>query len=551
MATVETDRDFVRLVEAGGMRPEMAARLKPYQKGAVLWFHKRYTSGISGAFLAFDMGLGKTPTSIAIACLLRSSLLSDRRTSGHPIVVVAPASTVHDTWVDHFEMWTTLSCAEIKVADMDRHGLPESDVYILTHDALGQLFKRSCGHERDTEMIQVKGVWTEKKVWRKKFECEILDLAKSAVIYDEAHELRNPHSLRNRGGQEMLSPFNVMSSGTPLNNSPMDICAVCRVAGIITDPSIWKKMKRRINKTFVVDFRQRYIYRLTEDCLDPPLPQCVREKVSYHLASPEEVEAYNIMLAEAENAAKAVRRRERDDDAIMILLAAIGKLKRCMFHPALADTSMSREERIVRMFENGSSKMLAAANGINRLLFSLGHKKIIVVSDETTQLVALREFYRRNHGAANGAKSLLYDGTLDRTKRQQVLNTFRNVDEARILYLSLKAGGTGLNLTEATGMLFVGLWYNREAHNQAYKRIHRIGQTSVTNVLTLCCTPEVPISPTFEESVLDLHQDKSRAFESIVNGDFAWADGAAKPDKPEWKVQMNLLKNLKPLVRRG
>ena len=525
---------FVRTMVGGGMRPEYAALLRKHQRAACKRMYAMIADRVNGVFLALDMGLGKSVVSLCMACIMRNpeaSIANLNRAS----IIVCPKATVHAVWAHHVATWTTLSH---HVISSSKKAVPQgADVYIITYEMLVSLYKRACGGEPRIEIRTRKGKEYKRRIWERVegYVCPVLDRPYNAVIYDEVHYARNGSSNRNKGAAELTARFKIGASGTPFNNKPEEIHAVCKVLGIESDKQAWMAMGSKLNKPVVEAFRRKYMIRVTKETLRPPLPPCTESNVAYELVD-REAYVYNRYLVEAQEAAAMIRKN--DMQSIQRFTKALTKLTQSLFHPLLPvpREQLPAEELIPRCVAGPSSKMVVLASAIDRLL--LTQTKVVVTAHHTLQLRVLRAYMESlGHGPET---SVYYADQMSDAQSSEALRLFMQPDNGvRVIYLGLGKGGVGLNLAPAgEAVVFAGLWYNKYAMMQVRDRIHRIGQQRPVFAEMLFCPDTV------EATILKMHEDKLRAGSAIVDGNYSSMD-----DTSEWKQQLGLVRALQPKPR--
>ena len=483
-------------------------------------------------FLCLCMGMGKTIVALALMGVFRSADFQPTRYKKKKVAVVCPKSVV-STWVHAIEQWTDLSCHVVCPGDVRKgYELEDADVYIATYGGITSLYKYSCGDKQDVQFIEDEdGNIKERKYWNKKFECPFLDMNKVAVFFDEGHVMRNVDNLNNKAARKLRGFIRIMLTGTPVNNGPHEIPALCRVLNVAVDQKLWRRMKTRLNRSVVDSFVGRYM--IFRDISELNLPPISRSSEYFDLTGFREIKGYNHRLDEAQEAARHVRRN--DPASMRRLSKAVGRLLRGNFSPALIETRVSKDDRIRLAVEFPSDKMVFCANTMDGMLER--HDKIIVVAAEVQMLWAQRLFYKKTRNLG----SVMYIGSLSSRDRDAHLEIFKTNPACRILYLSLHAGGYGLNITEATGMVFLSQWYNVQAENQAVGRIHRVTTTKETEVVHAVCDG-------YEKKILELQESKSKCARA-VSGDYAWIQGDGDTKMPRWKAEKMMLAGLeaKPL----
>lgn len=155
-------------------------------------------------------------------------------------------------------------------------------------------------------------------------------------------------------------------------------------------------------------------------------------------------------------------------------------------------------------YNDGSAKIENLINLVKEII-SNGHKILIFTSFKTALDIVYEEFKKNN------ITTYTIDGSVSSKKRIELVNKF-NSDNTNVFLITLKSGGTGLNLTSADVVIHLDLWWNPQVENQATDRAHRIGQKNVVEVIKLIC------KGTIEERILELQQKKKVLSDSLLEG---------------------------------
>ncbi|HEU5060484.1 MAG TPA: DEAD/DEAH box helicase, partial [Kofleriaceae bacterium] len=440
-----------------------AGTLRPYQQAGASWLAFLRASGF-GAVLADDMGLGKTVEALAVI---------DGRT-----LVVCPTSVLHNWEAEIARFRPDLSVATYHGP---RRELDRRAEVVLTTYAILRIDREQLGGER----------------WK-------------TVILDEAQAIKNPDSQSAQAAFALEADFRLAMSGTPIENRLDELWSVChftnpgllggradfqrRVAGPIAagraDAAAWLRDKIR---PFV-------LRRLTRD-VAPELPPRTDLVISVELDE-EERAIYDAVRA-ASRAEIAGQLAENVN--VMQALEALLRLRQAACHPALLPgiappPTSSKITCLVEALET------AAADGHKALVFS-----------QWTSLLDLVE----PHLAAAAIGFTRLDGsTVDRAG---VVRAFQDEGGPPVLIASLKAGGTGLNLTAADHVFVLDPWWNPAAEDQAADRAHRIGQDKPVLVYRLVA------KDTVEERILEL-QARKRALADAALGETDRAAALTRDD---------------------
>ena len=442
------------------------ASLRPYQQEGFQWLHRCANWGV-GACLADDMGLGKTVQALAF--------LTDRASLG-PALVVAPASVCRN-WVAETERFAP-KLTPVLFGEGDRattiKGAKKGDLVIVTYDLM----------TREDKLFL-------KKEW-------------ATIILDEAQAIKNRQTRRSEVAMKLNGGFKMAMSGTPLENhlgelwnlfnflNPGLLGSIEQFSERFSGPiERYQDENRRDQLRRLV---QPFILRRRKDEVLKELPEKTEITLTVEL-SPEERAFYEALRR---NAIERLTATEDDGQAgqqHLRILAEIMKLRRAACHPTLADESAKFKS---------SSKLELFAEIVEELIEN-GHKAL-VFSQFVGHLEILEKYLKH--------KKISYqylDGSTPLKKRQERIEAFQR-GEGDLFLISLKAGGTGLNLTAADFVIHTDPWWNPAVEDQATDRAHRIGQDRPVTVYRLVA------ENTIEERILDLHAKKRDLADSLLAG---------------------------------
>jgi hypothetical protein len=470
-----------RLANATGptdvTEPEgFVGQLRAYQSRGVGWLTHLEASGFGGC-LADDMGLGKTIMVIALA-------LHDPRTT----LVVCPTSVIGN-WEHEIARFAP-SLRVVRHHGTDRAKTVESLQERVLHDGPGTILLTSYGLLRRDRGVLTGVDW-------------------GRVVLDEAQNVKNPTAQQSRAAYALRTQSRLALTGTPVENRLTDLWSIMqfcnpgllgpsdefsdRFAGPVErgDADATKAL-RNIVRPFV-------LRRLKSDPgVAPDLPEKFVSSVFCPL-TPEQATLYRATVDEvlAQIAdAQGMARRGR-------ILALITGLKQICDHPALflkqSGPLPGRSGKLARLEEMLEE---VVAEGEAALVF--------------TQYASMGRLLKAHLGEALGVDPIFLHGGTARTARDRMVERFQSPDGPQIFVLSLKAGGTGLNLTRATHVFHFDRWWNPAVEDQATDRTHRIGQTK--NVMVHALT----VSGTLEERINDLLERKRGLAERIVGAGEGW-----------------------------
>ncbi len=465
--------DWLRHKEALQWEPRVPAgfkaKLRPYQEEGFRWLARRGRLGV-GACLADDMGLGKTVQTLA--------LLLERAPEG-PALVVAPTSVVAN-WKDEAGRFApTLNVRTFAGPVSSRAPLLEDlgpfDVVVTTYNLLSV----------DADSLA--------------------DIAWSTAVLDEAQEIRNFATQKARAARRLNADFRVATTGTPMQNNLMDLYSLFA----FLNPGLLGSLKR---------FRERFVLPVERDgdtagtnlgrLIQPFVRRRLKTEVLADLPPRTEVPRKVEMSTEEASLYEALRRRAvedlealSDDGAAsgtgrMQALAHLTKLRLACCNPRLVELNGWSGRA------PASSKLAAFAETLDELRG--GNHKVLVFSQFVRHLKLVEE-----HLAQAGIPYQYLDGSTPARAREERVKAFQAGDGDAFL-ISLKAGGTGLNLTAANYVIHMDPWWNPAAEDQASDRAHRIGQTKEVTVYKLITVG------TIEEKILGLQSNKRRLASQVL-----------------------------------
>ena len=461
-----------RLREADAFEPELPgtlrAELRPYQREGFRWLARLARWG-AGACLADDMGLGKTLQTLA--------LLLDRAPDG-PALVVAPTSVVAN-WLDEARRFTpTLNVVAYTGTVSSRQGMLEKlgpfDVVVTTYG-----------------LLQIDAGTLSAIDWH------------SAVL-DEAQAIKNPTTKRARAARELKAHFRLVTTGTPIQNSLMDLYALFGFInpGMLGSTDHYRRrfelpVERDGDATARARLRRLVapfiLRRLKTEVLDDLPP---RTEITLHVEmTPSEAAFY-----------EALRRRAVDDiESLAVGNAGEGRGRlEILAHLTRLRLACCNPRLVQEAGAPASSKLVTFAETLDELLAN--RHKVLVFSQFVRHLKLVEE-----HLSGAGIAYQYLDGSTPARARAERIAAFQ-AGRGDVFLISLKAGGTGLNLTAADYVIHMDPWWNPAAEDQASDRAHRIGQTRPVTIYRLVA------KGTIEEQLVELHHHKRDLAERLLEG---------------------------------
>jgi len=411
------------------------AVLRPYQKRGYNWVCSLLFSGF-GCILADDMGLGKTVQSIAALLRLKEEKLLGQVSFG--CLVVAPAALLSN-WekeLSRFAPSLNVSRYHGSRRVLDR----KQDVLLTTYQTA----------VRDAEKLKKE--------------------AFSLLLVDEAHLMKNADTLLSRTVKQLRAKYRLALSGTPVENRLEDLRSLFDfiLPGYLGDAAQFREQYRYPIEVMRNHEQAEYLRKITSPFLlrrlktDKKIIKDLPEKIvanEYAVLEKEQAALYESVVAESIRKSEKIDPKERSS----LIFSLVTSLKQICDHPRVFDKE---------------SPAVSSLSGKSQLLLTLleeilaNREKTLVFSQYVETLDCLERIIKKELGEA----PLVYHGSLSQSTRTGIIDRFQNDPAARILLVSLKAGGLGLNLTAASRVIHYDLWYNPAVENQATDRAFRIGQ---------------------------------------------------------------------------
>ncbi len=445
----------------------LQAELRDYQLEGFRWLARLAHWGV-GACLADDMGLGKTVQALA--------LILSRATEG-PTLVVAPTSVCANWLTEAARFAPTLN--PVPFDSRERRG---------ALDTLGPRDLVVCSYA----LLQLEAEAFAAREW-------------TTVVLDEAQAVKNAATKRSQAVMALRGGFRMITTGTPVENHLGELWNLFRFVnpGLLGSlESFNRRFAHPIERNQDAAARgwlrrliQPFILRRSKTQVLTELPP--RTEVVLHVEpSAAERALYEALRREA---LEALARAEPGEDQRFRILAELMRLRRACCHPRLVlpDTALP------------GSKLALFGEVLDELRDN--RHKALVFSQFVDHLAIVREWLE-----ARGIVYQYLDGSTPAAERKRRVDAFQ-AGEGEVFLISLKAGGTGLNLTAADYVIHLDPWWNPAAEDQASDRTHRIGQSRPVTVYRLVT------EGTIEEKIVDLHRRKRDLADSLLKGTDAGA----------------------------
>lgn len=459
-----------RLSEMSELKVEIPStlqgELRDYQEEGYQWMSRLAHWG-AGACLADDMGLGKTIQAL--------TLILSRAKNGATLIL-APTS-VCINWLEETERFApTLTVQQFGMGDRQKM-LAEAGAFDLIVCSYG--------------LLQTEGELLATKDWH-------------TVVADEAQALKNRQTKRSKAAMALKADFKLITTGTPIENHLGELWNLFN----FINPGLFGSLKKFNEKyASAIENNQDYatqqrlkkllrpfiLRRLKTDVLTELPP---KTEITLHIEqSNEEKSMYEALRRNAMQTMEQLKAQETSQGQQHLqVLAEIMKLRRACCNPSL----------VIEDSPIASTKLAAFEELVDELIEN--HHKALVFSQFIGHLSILK-----NKLDEKGISYQYLDGSTSIPKRKKAVNDFQ-AGESDLFLISLKAGGSGLNLTAADYVIHMDPWWNPAVEDQASDRVHRMGQKRPVTIYRLVA------KGTIEDKIVDLHKHKRDLANNLLEG---------------------------------
>lgn len=447
------------------------AELREYQIKGFSWLWFMYKYGLNG-ILADDMGLGKTLQALS---LIQKAKEED---GAMPVLVVCPTSVVFN-WESEIQKFTpNLTC--LKLAGVDRKSMfseiQNYDIVITSYALI----------RRDIEELK-----------KEKFRY---------VVLDESQNIKNAMSQTAQAVKQLDAEHKLALSGTPIENRLEELWSVFDflMPGFLFNVAefnfryvnpIMERGDKTVEKRLKMQIYPFILRRMKRD-VAKDLPDKV-ENIAYCEMTPEQKDFYlDVLDSTKEELFKSIEQNGLEKSR-MSIFSALLRLRQICCHPRLYDKDMVKGD-----IQSGKFEYL---KGMLEQIISEGHR-VLLFSQFVDMLDIIKGWLERT--------GIKYEYLTGKTKdRQGAVERFNSSNDIPIFLISLKAGGTGLNLTGADYVIHYDPWWNPAVEDQATDRAYRIGQTKKVFVYRIIT------KNTVEEKIQKLKSIKRNLVDSVISVD--------------------------------
>ena len=444
--------------------------LRDYQVTGVKWLYNIYKCGLGG-ILADEMGLGK---SIQLIYFIKQIIKEQKDAK---ILIVAPTSLIYN-WKKEFDKFGSeikykVLAENRKQRKSELESLEETQVCITTYGLL----------RKDKEIYE-------------KISFELIAL-------DEAQYIKNNSAQMTKTVKSLNAKVKIALTGTPLENSVLELWSIFDfiMPGYLANNLKFQR-KYNIKDVEKEDLEilnslnmqiKPFILRRKKKDVVKELPDKIENNIMIEL-NQEQKKLYIAQLEKTKKEMTEIVASEGFKKGSFKILQLLTRLRQVCIDPNL-------------IFENyqGVSSKIENLIQITKGIIENGHKILLFTSFKTALDIVNREFTNQ------GISTYAIDGSVSSKKRMELVEKF-NQDNTNAFLITLKAGGTGLNLTSADVVIHLDLWWNPQVENQATDRAHRIGQTKTVEVIKLIC------KGTIEERIMELQKKKKILSDALIEG---------------------------------
>jgi SNF2-related domain/Helicase conserved C-terminal domain len=473
----------VEEIDAVPLPASLNARLRPYQLAGFQWLAFLWRHGLGG-ILADDMGLGKTLQTLALLQHVKDSRGTD---SHQPFLIVAPTSVLGNWTAEAHRFTPDLKVVTVSDTVGRRGGtladvIAGADAVVTSYTLLRLDFEAFAAHE-----------------W-------------AGLVLDEAQYVKNHQSKAYQCARRVAAPFKIAITGTPMENNLMELWSLLSITapGLFPNPERFrdyyaKPIEKNGSGDLLAQLRRRIrplIMRRTKEQVAADLPEKQEQVLEVEL-DPRHRKVYQTHLQRERQ--KILGLLSDVNHNRFTILRSLTLLRQLSLHAALVDEEQS---------DVPSAKLDALAEQIEDVAGG-GHRALVF--SQFTRFLRMA----RARLEASGVECCYLDGST--VNRAAVISSFKE-GTAPVFLISLKAGGFGLNLTEADYCFLLDPWWNPATEAQAVDRTHRIGQTRHVMVYRLIA------SGTIEEKVMALKARKAELFSSVMDSEGAFSSTLSADD---------------------
>lgn len=435
--------------------------LRDYQETGYNWLAFLYEHKF-GACLADDMGLGKTLQTISFLAGIKEDIIKSHYQDKNPHLIVLPPSLVFNWENEINKFYPYFNVLQYKGANR-QVDFKDIDIVLTTYDIA----------RTDIELL-------------KKINFHV-------IIFDEAQAIKNIYAKRTSSVRQLQGYFKICLTGTPLENHLGEFYSIMdlTIPGLLPSYDTIGNIFTEDIQDFFVKKTKPFVLRRTKETILKELPKKTEEDI-YLPMNESQKKIYAITVAQIKKTIDQAYQTQTANKAKILALTAILRLRQICISPALV--------------EKGAKLDSPKINFLLEQIKTIKDSGILVFSQFVSSLDLIENILIKGK-----IKYLRIDGSTPMAKRKKIVEEFQNHKTIKVLLLSLKTGGIGLNLTNANYVFHLDPWWNPAVENQASDRAHRIGQTKNVFVTRLLMKHSI------EEKIMYLKQKKKDLFDAVLS----------------------------------
>ncbi len=511
LAQVTIDRKLQRLteferIEEVELPTRFIGELRPYQKAGYDWFHFLRKWNFGGC-LADDMGLGKTIQTLALLQKVKEDAIIQKT---QPTLFDSPQGNLFE---------------QVKTTASD---VPRTSLIIMPTSLIHNWLNEAKKFTPDLKILVYTGVLREKDislfanydVVLTTYGITRLDIELFKhfffhyIILDESQIIKNPSSKISRSVRTLKSKFRLVLSGTPIENSVVDLWSQMAFInpGLLGSQTFFSdyfavpidKKQDEDKAKKLLSMIKPFVLRRTKQQVASELPPKI-EHLYYSDMSEEQEKIYEETKSYYRNELLKMITEQGVGRSQIQLLQGLNKLRQIANHPKMVDQE----------FDGESGKFSDIIHTLENILTK--GNKVLIFSQFVKHLELFRQYFKKHHIPF----SYLDGSTMN---RQDVVTEFKTNEDIQVFLISIKAGGVGLNLTEADYVFILDPWWNPAVEQQAIDRTHRIGQKNTVFIYKFITKNSV------EEKILALQERKRRIADSLITTEESFIKSLSEED---------------------
>ena len=464
--------------------------LRDYQLTGVKWLYNIYKSGF-GCILADEMGLGK---SIQLIYLMKLIIKENKNAK---LLIVAPTSLIYN-WKKELDKFSSN----------------------LKYKVFAENKSQRLNNFENLNDINI--IITSYGLIRNDIE-EYKKINFNLIAIDEAQNIKNSNTGISKALKQLSSDVKMALTGTPIENSILELWSIFDfiMPGYLANKEKFQNLystKDMENEETIQRLKTQikyFILRRKKKDVIKDLPDKLENNIYIELDQKQK-EIYAAEVKKTKETLDEMIKKEGFTKSRFKILQLLTKLRQICITPSLVFENYkgksSKIENLLKIVQEEKE------NGHKMLIFTTYKKALDLVIPQLTKM---------------GISSYSIDGTVSSKKRMELVEKF-NKDKTDVFIITLKAGGTGLNLTSATVVIHLDLWWNPQVENQATDRAHRIGQKNTVEVIRLIT------KGTIEERILELQNKKKKLAQLLIDNESSDQNNFSKLSEKDIKMLLSI-----------